>query len=254
MKFPWLIPVGPWRLHPHAVFETAAYLVGFRLYLALRRRQGDAVSDGDRWSVMAAAALGAVIGSKVLFWFEDPSLTLRSWRDPAFLLGGKTIVGGLLGGLIAVEWVKRWIGVTISTGDLFAIPLAVGMAIGRVGCFLTGLDDRTHGTATGLPWAVDFGDGVGRHPTQLYEIVFLVVLAIVLALFARRARPRGDLFTAFMVGYLGFRLLVDGLKPAPRLVLGLSAIQWVALAGLAYYAPAIYGWIAAPRAREARIE
>ncbi len=71
---------------------------------------------------------------------------------------------------------KRSIGLQQSTGDLYAIPLAVAIAIGRIGCFLTGLPDNTYGTPTNLPWAVNFGDNIPRHPTQLYEIIFLVTL------------------------------------------------------------------------------
>jgi len=95
-------------------------------------------------------------------------------------MGGKTIVGALVFGLISVELFKRYIGVHQSTGDLYAIPLALGIAIGRIGCFLTGLSDNTYGTPTNLPWAIDFGDGIPRHPTQLYEIVFLLALIPIL--------------------------------------------------------------------------
>jgi phosphatidylglycerol---prolipoprotein diacylglyceryl transferase len=91
-------------------------------------------------------------------------------------VGGKTIVGALVFGLISVEIMKRYIGLRPSTGDLYAIPLALGIAIGRIGCFLTGLSDNTYGIPTRLPWAVDFGDGIPRHPTQLYEIAFLLAL------------------------------------------------------------------------------
>jgi len=91
-------------------------------------------------------------------------------------MGGKTIVGALVFGLIAVVLMKRYIGLRQSTGDLYAIPLALGIAIGRIGCFLTGLSDNTYGTPTNLPWAINFGDGIPRNPTQLYEIVFLIVL------------------------------------------------------------------------------
>jgi prolipoprotein diacylglyceryltransferase len=119
---------------------------------------------------------GAALGSKLLFWLEDPQLTWHNLHNPAYLMGGKTIVGALVFGLVSVELMKRYIGVHQSTGDLYAIPLAVGIAIGRIGCFLTGLSDNTYGTPTKLPWAVDFGDGIPRHPTQLYEIAFLVAL------------------------------------------------------------------------------
>src|SRR5258708_616262 len=93
-----------------------------------------------------------------------------------------------------------------SSGDGFAIPVAVGIGIGRIGCVLAGLDDPTHGLPTSLPWAVDYGDGIPRHPAQLYEIAFVWLLAFGLAYYARLPRREGDLFRAFMVAYLGFRL------------------------------------------------
>jgi phosphatidylglycerol---prolipoprotein diacylglyceryl transferase len=235
VHFPVDVPIGPLRLHPHVVFETLAYCIGFRIYLDKRRRQGDVIGDGPRWSIIAAAIAGAAIGSKVLYWFEDPIGTWQHLHDPVFLLQGKTIVGALIGGLIGVEATKLVLGVRAATGDLFAVPLAVGMSIGRVGCFLTGLSDRTYGVETTLPWGIDFGDHVIRHPTQLYEAFFLVVLAIALAAFTRRPHANGDVFKLFMVSYFAFRLLVDFLKPAARFA-ALSAIQWAAAGGLTYYA------------------
>jgi phosphatidylglycerol:prolipoprotein diacylglycerol transferase len=241
VQFPVYIVVGSVRLHPHFVFEALAYFIGFRAYLWLRQRRGDVIADGARWSIVAAAIAGAAVGSKVLYWFEDPVATWQHLRDPVFLLQGKTLVGGLLGGLIAVEATKRVLGVRESTGDLFAVPLAIGIAIGRIGCFLTGVSDATAGVETTLPWGVDFGDGVWRHPTQLYEALFMASLAGALVILARRPRPNGDLFKAFMVAYLAFRLIVDFLKPEAQLG-GLSAIQWAAVAALIYYGPTVRRW------------
>jgi phosphatidylglycerol---prolipoprotein diacylglyceryl transferase len=172
--------LGPYRLHPHIFFETLAYFIAFRVYLWLRRHFGDPLSTPIRWAVIAAAVAGAALGSKLLFWLEDPQLTWHNFRNPAYLMGGKTIVGALIFGLISVELMKRYIGVRQSTGDLYAIPLALGIAIGRIGCFLTGLSDNTYGTPSTLPWAVNFGDGIPRHPTQLYEIAFLLALIPIL--------------------------------------------------------------------------
>jgi phosphatidylglycerol---prolipoprotein diacylglyceryl transferase len=242
MTFPVYIPLGPWQLHPHFVFESLAYFLGFRVYLWQRRRHGDAIDTGTRWSIVAAAIAGAAVGSKLLFWFENPALTWQHATDLVFLMSGKTIVGGLVGGLIGVELTKAALGVRQSTGDLFAVPLAIGAAIGRIGCFLTGLSDQTYGIATTLPWGVDFGDGVRRHPTQLYEAAFLVALAIVLVRASRRPHVNGDLFKGFMAGYLGLRLAVDTLKPEPHYA-GLSSIQWVCLAVLLYYARDILRWV-----------
>lgn len=174
--FPIYLHLGRYVIHPHLFFETLSYVVAFRVYLYLRRRFGDPIATPLRWAVIAAAIAGAALGSKLLSWLEDPRLTFQNLHNPSYLIGGKTIVGALALGLIAVELMKRFIGLHTSTGDLYAIPLAAGIAIGRVGCFLTGLADNTYGTPSNLPWAIDFGDGIPRHPTQLYEIVFLLTL------------------------------------------------------------------------------
>lgn len=180
MSFPFYLHLGPYTLHPHFFFEALSYMIAFSVYLALRRRFPDPIIAPLRWAVIAAAVSGAALGSKLLFWLEDPQLTWQNLHDPAYLAGGKTIVGALVFGLVSVELTKRYIGLRTSTGDLYAIPLALGIAIGRIGCFLTGLSDNTYGTATNLPWAVNFGDGISRHPTQIYEIIFLLSLIPIL--------------------------------------------------------------------------
>jgi prolipoprotein diacylglyceryltransferase len=114
---------------------------------------------------------------------------------------------------------------------LFVFPLMLGMAVGRIGCFLTGLDDHTYGVATRLPWGVDFGDGVRRHPTQLYDIVFLMALAVVLWMRSRRGWENGRMFRWFMLAYLAWRLGVEFIKPREIVVAGLSAIQIASLLG-----------------------
>jgi prolipoprotein diacylglyceryltransferase len=233
MQFPVYLRFGPVTLHPHWVFEALAYFVGFRVYIWLKRRHGDVVADEARWWVIAAMAGGAAIGSKILFWFEDPRLTAAHWSDPVYLMSGKTIVGAMIGGLIAVEWAKRRMGVTRRTGDLLALPIIVGTAIGRIGCFLTGNEDHTVGSFTQLPWGVNFGDGP-RHPTQLYEILFLIVLGIFIVWLSRRPHREGDLFKCYFVAYLAFRFFVDFLKPEVRVVAGLSSIQCAALLVLLY--------------------
>jgi phosphatidylglycerol---prolipoprotein diacylglyceryl transferase len=228
--------MAPFALH--TLFEVAAYFIGFRYFLRERRRLAlPVLADADRsvWIGVAAIA-GAALGAKLGFWIEDPLIAFADFPDGRHLLEGKTIVGALLGGLAGVELTKRAIGAEGSSGDAFAFPLMLGIAIGRVGCFLSGLGDHTYGNPTALPWGVDFGDGVPRHPTQLYEIAFLVLLMI--ALHARRdAFTRtGDLFRAFMAAYLAFRLLIDAIKPVPYEYFGfLSGIQLLCIAGLCYY-------------------
>ncbi len=241
--FPVYLHLGSWRVHPHWVFETLGYAVAFRVYLWIRRQFGDALPDANRWWVICAAACGALAGSKILYWFEDPRLTLANLHNVGFLIGGKTIVGALIGGLIAVELMKKYLGITRRTGDLFAVPLCVGICIGRIGCFLTGLDDHTFGTATSLPWGVNFGDGVARHPTQLYEIIFAAALGAFLWTRMNREHREGDIFKMFMVAYFSFRLACDFLKPDVRVFMMLSSIQWACVMMLFYYSSDILRWL-----------
>jgi phosphatidylglycerol:prolipoprotein diacylglycerol transferase len=151
-------------------------------------------------------------------------------------MGNKTIIGGMLGGLIGVELTKKRIGVTVSSGDLMVYPLILAMIIGRTGCFLAGLEDGTYGIASNLPWAINFGDGIRRHPTNLYEILFWLMLWISLRLIERKHEfANGARFKVFMASYLIFRLLVEFIKPAYFFGFGLSVIQLVCIGGILYY-------------------
>lgn len=241
-----VLPPIPNAAGVHALFETTALLVGTQAYWLARRRAGQASAfSGAPFAILMGALLGAGLGSKAVFWLERPDLLVQAAAQPAALLfaAGQSIVGGLLGGLLGVELAKKLQGVTASTGDLFVGPILLGLMVGRVGCFLTGLADDTYGVPTGLPWGVDFGDGVPRHPTQLYEILFAAALWLAL----NRSAPRlaavpGLKFRLMLSAYLLWRLLIDGLKPVPvAFPGGLSGIQWVSLLALALYLPPTLG-------------
>ncbi len=220
----------------HFLFESLAYIVAFRLYLRARNVSGDFLDSATRWNLIVAAAAGAVAGSKMLYWLEDPARTWAHLHDVFYLMAGKTIVGALLGGTIAVELVKRSSGVRDRTGDLFAIPLAVGIGIGRIGCFLAGIQDDTYGLPSNAPWAIDLGDGIARHPVQLYEIAAMAALAAILARVQPPRFERGDRFRIFVLGYYGWRLAVDFLKPGVHFA-GLTMLQWACAAALVWYLP-----------------
>ena len=225
MDFPVYLSLGPLQLHPHLLMEAIAFGVSFGLARRLTRYRGsnDTVNPAQRLLVYTAALFGALLGAKGLVLLQHwPEHQGWSW---SVLLRGKTIVGAMLGGWLMVELTKKLVGIKVSTGDRFIFPLLVGTAIGRLGCFLTGLEDKTYGVATTLPWGVDFGDAVLRHPTQLYEIVFLLAFALFLRWREQAGLASGKLFQLYFAGYLGFRFWVDFLKPDPHLIAGLSAIQ-----------------------------
>lgn len=234
MNFPVYLWLGAVRVHPHLLFESLAYAIAFQLVLLNSRK--DTIAPTQRSSVIVGGMVGALVGAKALVILQHINLAGQNWQQfLLLLLQGKTVVGALLGGLIGVELTKKFIGVNRSTGDAFVYPLIVGTAVGRIGCFLTGLSDKTYGVATTLPWGVDFGDGIYRHPTQIYEIIFLLALIIFLRIRSRYARQEGYIFKFYMVAYLGFRFLVDFIKPEFRPILGLSAIQIACVLSLLYY-------------------
>ncbi|HZQ98409.1 MAG TPA: prolipoprotein diacylglyceryl transferase family protein [Chloroflexota bacterium] len=220
-------------VHPHPVFEGLGYLAAAQAFRWLRARRGDVLDEDARGWLIVAAVVGGAIGSKLLYWASDPAATVLD-GSLAAVMGGKSVVGGLVGALGAVELAKRRLGIARATGDLFAMPCALGIAVGRIGCFLTGLSDHTHGLPTTLPWGVDFGDGLPRHPTQLYEVAFLLGLSAVL--YRWRPAREGDTFKLFLACYAAFRIWLELLKPG--IFFGpLNAVQWVCLAVLVYYAP-----------------
>jgi prolipoprotein diacylglyceryltransferase len=228
-----MIPIGS---HPvwHPLLETLAYAAAFAVFRRAKAREGDILDEPRRWTVIAAAAVGALIGSRLLGLAEQWPTVAEAWRTGRFWAlmlspGGKTIIGGLLGGWLAVEVAKKLGGIKRRTGDLFALPLCVGIGVGRIGCFVAGLADDTYGKPTTLPWAVDFGDGIGRQPVQVYEILFLILLGFVVSTKAKL--PVGARFRLFMGSYLTWRIAIDFLKPQP-LIEGMNLIQWSCLVGI----------------------
>jgi phosphatidylglycerol:prolipoprotein diacylglycerol transferase len=234
LHFPFNIFIGKSVIPVHFICETLAYFIGYRYYAYLRKRNKDLINTNDRLFIFIGAAAGAFLGSHLVGILENP--VLLAHFDWIYFMGNKTIAGGMLGGLIGVELTKRKIGVKVSSGDLMVYPLILAMIIGRIGCFLAGLEDGTYGVPSNLPWAIDFGDGIRRHPTNLYEILFWVLLWITLSSYEKyRQFSNGSRFKLFLSSYLIFRLLIEFIKPDYFFSFGLSVIQLVCIAGILYY-------------------
>ncbi len=201
-------------------------------------------SKTDRLCLLAGAIFGAAVGSKGLHVLEHlPALIARD--DMALWLGGKSVLGGFLGGTIGVEIAKKLVGWRASTGDVWVPALAVGLIVGRIGCQFSGTWDGTYGSPTALPWAWDYGDGIGRHPTAFYEIILVLSLACVVWRYRRLRAASGARFAAFLMGYCIIRFGLEFLKPPfglaangalpVALYMSLTAIQWAAIVGIIGY-------------------
>lgn len=216
----------------HLLFDIAGYLTATATYLLLRRRYGSRRSPlpaGFGLYYFVCASSGAIVGSVLLG-------TANLWLSGVEGSLGKSVLGALVGGIVAIEVMKHRYRIRGSTGGLLVPGLAFGIAVGRIGCFMAGLSDYTHGVPTTLPLGHDFGDGVLRHPVQLYEAAAMVLFGIAYLTALRRnpvtLLPWG--FYAFTGFYAAQRLLWEFLKPYADIALALNLFQWLCLALLAY--------------------
>ncbi|MBB5438423.1 prolipoprotein diacylglyceryltransferase [Pedobacter sp. AK017] len=233
MTFPVQFTLFDEIYHWHYIFEVFAFFVGVRLYYFLKKGIEDPISDENRLWIMLGAMLGALIGSRVIAVLEDPAHI----RQISFftLYQSKTIVGGLLGGLFGVELIKKIIGVKIASGDIYVVPIIVALFIGRIGCFLMGVDEPVFGKETSFFMGMDLGDGLKRHPVALYEMIYMVLLLLFFIGIRKKELLNGDRFKLFMVLYFLYRFGIEFIKPYQPLVLNLSSIHWSALFILLYY-------------------
>ncbi|WP_374308137.1 prolipoprotein diacylglyceryl transferase [Dongia sp.] len=188
------------------------------------------VSAGRGQGYWLALTISAALGA---YWLGTLNLAVSG--VPGI---GRSVFGAVLGGIVGIELYKSGKGIKLSTGAIFVLPLTLGLSIGRIGCFLGGMEDFTYGTPTALPWGYDFGDGIPRHPVQLYESAAMLVFAG--AFFAwSRARPRAASaygFYLFALWFASDRLLLEFLKPYGRIVNALTVFQIGALVLILYAA------------------
>ena len=203
----------------HSGFVGLGVVLAGLVFAVQSRRAGP--YDERLLVVIAGTLVGGAVGMRaagLVRYIDDvgSSVLADAWR-----YGAKSILGGLAGAYAGALVGKRLAGYDRPTGDLFAPALALGMGIGRFGCFWT----EPLGRMSSLPWSVR-----GMHPSFLYEIAFhLVAFVVLLALRGRLASP-GALLTVYLAAYAGFRFLVEFTRANEVLGLGLTGSQWFVLA------------------------
>ncbi len=242
MEFPVYINLFTMKIHPHILFETIAYFIAGRIYFYQIKKQNNENKMGisQKILIISFMMMGAIIFSMLVSFLQNPIENMNKvLENPINLFkNGKTIVGGLFGGIIGVEIGKKIEKIYYRTGDNFVLPIIVGIMIGRIGCFLTGFDDPTVVIATKTIFGMDFGDGIKRHPTQLYEIIFFAILFILYCFFKQKIKNNyynGFLFQLLMLFYFTFRFFIDFIKPYPSFYLGLNSIQVICIITIVYY-------------------
>jgi prolipoprotein diacylglyceryltransferase len=180
----------------------------------------------QRLLLALAAFIGGAFGAKLPF---AVTASQGAFSESAWLADGKTVTTGLAGAYLAVELTKFFLGIRAKTGDSFALPLALALAVGRWGCFFNGC---CYGTPTSLPWGVDFrvnGELVRCHPTQIYESLFHLIMAGVLLRIISKGALRYQRLKFYLIAYGVYRFLTEFIRPEPVWWLGLTFYQWVSL-------------------------
>ncbi len=177
--------------------------------------------------VYIGALGGAFLGAKFAYFFAE------GWRDWPLpdrwprLFAGKSVIGGLLGGYAGVEMMKGLVGYTKHTSDLFALIVPLGIALGRVGCWL-------QGCCLGKPTTLHLLAardrlGVARWPASQVELVFQLLIFSVFIVLRRDPKFTGRLIFLYFAVYGIFRFFHEFVRDTPPLVGGITGYQILSL-------------------------
>ncbi len=224
--------IGKVKISSYTTFVLLGIIIGvlwFYFTISKKRKLNYKYS----YFIVMSALLGGLLGSKLLVFIENISILIK---HPSyikyFILTGKSIVGGLLGGLLGIKAFKKIAKLeTFHCGNEIAPAIALAMGIGRIGCFLTGC---CYGIKTTLPIGVDFGDGIRRIPTQLIEMLFCFILFGILFYRQKKNKdlPQGILFRELVLYYFIFRFFIEFIRDTNKNILFLSIYQVISIIGI----------------------
>jgi len=216
------------NVESYAFFVTLALIVGFTFYF-LNAKQKKKLNE-NTFFLAVAALVGGALGAKLPIWIYHFKDLIVSGNVSLFL-SGRTVIGGIIGGFVAVKLTKWKLGIKQRMGNQFVPAIWLGIFVGRIGCFLRGC---CYGVETRLPWGVNYGDGLLRHPTQLYESLFAFSMFILSLKFSSKFKEEGRFFDMFLLTYFSFRFMLEFIRMHTRVFLGLTMFQIVCLVVICY--------------------
>lgn len=231
--------LGPLTIHWYGVLLAAGFLAAF--WTGARRAPGAGVSPDMVYDLVPWLVIGAVVGARfvyvVSYWEHFAG---RPWTEVfAVWTGGLVYYGGLIGAIFGTVLFARRKKVSLwPLADVAAPSVALGQAIGRIGCLLHGC---CYGRACELPWAIHFPAdhvtrGAGVHPTQIYESALSFALYAGLAWLFRSRKFDGQVFAVYLLGYAVLRFVVESFRgdyPSAHLATGFTPGQLASLSILA---------------------
>ncbi|WP_299976752.1 prolipoprotein diacylglyceryl transferase [Desulfobacula sp.] len=237
---PVFFQIGPLTLRWYGLMIAIACMAG--LWVAKQEARRNQIETQKVETFFLFAVLFAVMGARFYYIaFTEPALF---WKNPFAVLaiweGGLAIHGAIIGGVltgIVYTWRQKisfW-----KFADTLAPSLAIGQAIGRIGCFLNG---DAHGYPTTMPWGLIYSPespagqmypGQTLHPTQLYEMVFNLIIFGVLWAMRKKIKTSGHLFLLYTILYSAGRIFVEHFRADKLTYLGnISAAQSIGVLGI----------------------
>jgi prolipoprotein diacylglyceryltransferase len=212
--YPTLAPFLGVPVPTHGFFVALGVLAAAGVFVLEARRRGQ--TDERILYVVLGALVGGAIFMRLGTWLQHVDLRENASLVEHWLHGNRSILGGLVGAWLGVHVAKRVVGYRQRTGDLFAPAVALGMAVGRVGCLLTELPGTPTGSSYGVTLDASTADllgaptGVALHPSFVYEIVFHALAFVLLWFWLRhRLTAPGETLTFYLAAYGVFRFLVE---------------------------------------------
>lgn len=238
---PVLIRIGPFTIHTYGVFIAAGFLLG--LAYAVRQAKKEGIPQEKIIDIGFYGLLAAIVGSRLFFvvinagyYLQHPMDVFKIWE------GGLVFYGGFIVAVAVVIWYIKKYGLDLwKIADVFAPALAIGHALGRLGCFSAGC---CYGKPAHLFWAVTFSDpeclartGIPLHPTQIYEALGESLNFLILIVLRRHQSFKGQLFWSYIVLYSMLRFTIEffrGDEARGYIFSGISVSQGISvLIGLA---------------------
>ena len=206
---PVLLHLGPLEIRYYGLVYVIGFIIAYFLLRYLSKRKSVALSEDELETFLLYAAVGVLVGSRVFYFLfynfsivlENPLQLFKIWE------GGMSFHGGLIGVLVgSFIFCKQYNKDFYELADIVVIPTVLGLGIGRIANFINA---ELYGRATTVPWAVDFGDGIPRHPSQLYESAKNFVIFGVLWTLKDKNLRKGTLFWTFIMLYGTFRFFIE---------------------------------------------
>jgi phosphatidylglycerol:prolipoprotein diacylglycerol transferase len=217
---PILLKIGPITIYSYGVMIALGIITG--LFLARRQARKEGIDPDKIIDITFYLLITALIGARLLFvlmnfkgYIADPLAIFKIWE------GGLVFYGGLVPAVVVGIWYIKRLGLPLwQVADILAPSLAIGHAMGRIGCFLAGC---CYGAFCDLPWAITFTDsqslapqGIPLHPVQLYSSIALFALFIFLVLLRQKKTFQGELFWTYILCYASGRFLLEFLRADMR--------------------------------------